>query len=202
MRQRLFLSPPHMTGNEQCYIAEVFESNYIAPLGPMVTRFEQAICDYTQAPYSLATSSGTAALHLALRVSGISEGDVVLASTFTFIGSVSAILYQQAVPLFIDADAASWNLSPELLERAIARAPTPPKALIVTHLYGQCADMKRIMEICRLHNIIVIEDAAESLGATLAGRHTGTWGDFGVYSFNGNKILSTSGGARLCSRRI
>ncbi|WP_345970019.1 MULTISPECIES: DegT/DnrJ/EryC1/StrS family aminotransferase [Sulfurimonas] len=197
---RLFLSPPHMTGNEQRYIAEVFESNYIAPLGPMVTRFEQAICDYTQAPFALGTSSGTAALHLALRVSGIGEGDIVLASSFTFIGSVAAILYQQATPLFIDADAKSWNLSPELLELAIARAPKPPKALIVTHLYGQCAEMRRIMAICREHGIVVIEDAAESLGATLDGVHTGTWGDFGVYSFNGNKILSTSGGGMLVSK--
>ncbi|WP_345985410.1 aminotransferase class V-fold PLP-dependent enzyme [Sulfurimonas sp. HSL-1656] len=200
MNGRLFLSPPHMTGNEQRYIAEVFESNYIAPLGPMVTRFEQAICDYTQAPYALGTSSGTAALHLALRVSGIGEGDIVLASSFTFIGSVAAILYQHATPLFIDADMASWNLSPELLESAIARSPKPPKALIVTHLYGQCAEMRRIMEICRRHGIVVIEDAAESLGATLDGIHTGTWGDFGVYSFNGNKILSTSGGGMLVAK--
>ncbi|WP_283949353.1 DegT/DnrJ/EryC1/StrS family aminotransferase [Thiomicrolovo sulfuroxydans] len=197
---RLFLSPPHMTGNEQRYIAEVFESNYIAPLGPMVTRFEQAICDYTQAPFALGTSSGTAALHLALRVSGIGEGDIVLASSFTFIGSVAAILYQQATPLFIDAEAKSWNLSPELLETAIAQAPKMPKALIVTHLYGQCAEMRRIMAICRQHGIVVIEDAAESLGATLDGVHTGTWGDFGVYSFNGNKILSTSGGGMLVAK--
>lgn len=200
MSERLFLSPPHMTGNEQRYIAEVFESNYIAPLGPMVTRFEHAICDHTQAPYALGTSSGTAGLHLALRVSGVGEGDIVLASSFTFIGSIAAILYQQATPWFIDADAASWNLSPELLEHAIAQAPKMPKALIVTHLYGQCAEMRRIMEICRGHDIVVIEDAAESLGATLDGQHTGTWGDFGVYSFNGNKILSTSGGGMLVAK--
>jgi UDP-N-acetylbacillosamine transaminase len=186
-----------MSGKEQDYIAEVFESNYIAPLGPMVTRFEQAVCDYTGAPYALATSSGTAALHLALRVSGIGKDDIVLASTFTFIGSIASILYQQAVPYFIDADTKSWNLDPELLRAAIEEAPRPPKALIVTHLYGQCADMRQIMKICREHGIIVIEDAAESLGATLDGTHTGTWGDFGVYSFNGNKILSTSGGGML-----
>lgn len=197
MSERLFLSPPHMSGKEQAYIADVFESNYIAPLGPMVTRFEQAVCDYTGAAHALATSSGTAALHLALRVSGIGKDDIVLASSFTFIGSVSAILYQQATPWFIDAEAKSWNLDPALLEKAIASAPRPPKALIVTHLYGQCADMRAIMKICRAHGIIVIEDAAESLGATLDGVHTGVWGDFGIYSFNGNKILSTSGGGML-----
>ena len=189
-----------MSGKEQDYIAEVFESNYIAPLGPMVTRFEEAVCSYTGAPYALATSSGTAALHLALRVSGIGKDDIVLASTFTFIGSIASILYQQAIPYFIDADRKSWNLDPELLKAAIARAPRPPKALIVTHLYGQCADMRQITEICREHDIVVIEDAAESLGATLDGIHTGTWGDFGVYSFNGNKILSTSGGGMLVGR--
>lgn len=200
MSGRLFLSPPHMSGKEQAYIAEVFESNYIAPLGPMVTRFEEAVCTYTGAPFALATSSGTAALHLALRVCGIGRDDIVLASSFTFIGSVSSILYQQATPWFIDADHASWNLDPALLEAAIASAPRPPKALIVTHLYGQCADMRRIMTICRRHGIIVIEDAAESLGATLDGIHTGLWGDFGIFSFNGNKILSTSGGGMLVGK--
>lgn len=200
MSERLFLSPPHMSGNEQAYIAEVFESNYIAPLGPMVTRFEEAVKETTGAPYAVATSSGTAALHLALRVIGVSEGDIVLASSFTFVGSVSAILYQQAEPFFVDSDATSWNLSPALLQKAIAASPKPPKALIVTHLYGQCADMRAIMRICDAHGIVVIEDAAESLGATLDGRHIGTWGHFGIYSFNGNKILSTSGGGMLVGR--
>ena len=200
MSERLFLSPPHMSGREQAYIAEVFESNYIAPLGPMVERFEQAVCDYTGAPYALATSSGTAALHLALRVSGVGEGDIVLASSFTFIGSVSSVLYQQAVPYFIDSDETSWNLNPVLLQRAIDNAPKPPKALIVTHLYGQCADMREIMRICRAYDIVVIEDAAESLGAPLDGVAPGIWGDLGVYSFNGNKILSTSGGGMLAGK--
>ena len=200
MSERLFLSPPHMSGKEQAYIAEVFESNYIAPLGPMVNRFEQAVCDYTGAPHALATSSGTAALHLALRVGGVGKDDIVLASSFTFIGSVSSVLYQQAVPYFIDSDETSWNLDPYLLQEAIDTAPKPPKALIVTHLYGQCADMRKIMQICRAHDIVVIEDAAESLGATLDGKHTGLWGDFGVYSFNGNKILSTSGGGMLVGK--
>lgn len=188
-----------MSGQEQAYIAEAFESNYVAPLGPFVERFEQSICDYTQAPFALATSSGTAAIHLALRVLGIGEGDIVLASSFTFIGSVAPILYQNATPLFIDSQEQSWNLDPLLLEKAIETAPKKPKALIVTHLYGQCADIESIAGICKAHGIAIIEDAAESLGATCEGRQSGTFGTFGIYSFNGNKILTTSGGGMLVS---
>lgn len=196
---RLFLSPPHMSGREQEYIAQVFESNYIAPLGPMVDRFEQSVCEYTHTPNALALSSATAAIHLALRVLGIGAGDIVLASSFTFIGSIAPILYQNAIPLFIDSDATSWNLDPMLLETAIANAPKKPKALILTHLYGQCADLKTISDICAHHDIALIEDAAESLGATYTQQHTGTFGTFGIYSFNGNKILTTSGGGMLVS---
>ena len=198
MHKRLFLSPPHMSGKEQEYIAHVFESNYIAPLGEYVDRFEAMVCDYTGSQYALATNTATAALHLALRVLGVGAGDYVLASSFTFIGSVNAILYQQATPIFVDADA-SWNLSPVLLKEAISQAPVKPKALIVTHLYGQMADMGAIMEMCREEGIYVVEDAAESLGASLGGRQSGTFGDLGVYSFNGNKILTTSGGGMLVS---
>jgi len=187
-----------MSGKEQQYIAEVFESNYIAPLGAFVDRFEKSVCSYTGIKYALATNTATASLHLALRVLGIGEGDYVLASTFTFIGSVNAILYQCAKPIFIDSDE-SWNLSPLLLQEAIDRAPKKPKALIVTHLYGQMAKMDEIMKICQSEGIYVIEDAAESLGATLHGRQSGTFGDMGVFSFNGNKILSTSGGGMLIS---
>ncbi len=196
---RLFLSPPHMSGREQEYIASAFESNYIAPVGPMVDEFEQTIRSATHAPNALALSSATAALHLALRVLGITEGDIVLASSFTFIGSISPILYQNATPFFIDSDTASWNLDPQLLEEAIRNAPKKPKALIVTHLYGQCADLEKIIQICDVHGIHLIEDAAESLGATYGGRQSGTFGIFGVYSFNGNKILTTSGGGMLVS---
>ena len=195
---RIFLSPPHMSGKEQQYIAEVFESNYIAPLGAFVDRFEESIKEYTGTKHALATNTATAALHLALRVLGVGAGDYVLASTFTFIGSVNAILYQNAIPVFVDSDE-SWNLSPKLLKEAIVQAPKKPKALIVTHLYGQMAKMDEIMEICRQEGIYVIEDAAESLGATLNDRQSGTFADMGVYSFNGNKILSTSGGGMLLS---
>ena len=197
--KRIFLSPPHMTGREQEYITEVFKSNYIAPLGEFVDRFEQSICDYTGASYALATINGTSAIHLALRVLGIKEGDIVLASSFTFIGSVSPILYQNASPYFIDSDKKSWNISPTRLKKAIEESPKKPKALILTHLYGQCADIKKIAAICKEHDIYLIEDAAESLGARFTGKHTGTFGDMGVYSFNGNKILTTSGGGMLVS---
>jgi len=187
-----------MSGKEQQYIAEVFESNYIAPLGAFVDRFEASVCDYTGAKYALATNTATAALHLALRVLGVGSGDYVLASSFTFIGSVNAILYQNAVPIFVDSDE-SWNLSPVLLKQAIAQSPKKPKALIVTHLYGQMAKIDEIAAICREEGIYLIEDAAESLGASYHGQQSGTLGDMGVYSFNGNKILSTSGGGMLVS---
>lgn len=196
---RLFLSPPHMSGREQEYISQAFESNYIAPLGPMVDRFEQSIRDYTRVPHSLALSSATAALHLALRVLGVGAGDVVLASTFTFIGSIAPILYQNAIPVFIDSDTVSWNLNPSLIEEAINASPKKPKALILTHLYGQCADLEKIIALCDLHGIALIEDAAESLGALYHAKQTGTFGTLGVYSFNGNKILTTSGGGMLVS---
>jgi len=199
MSKRIFLSAPHMSGKEQEYIAEVFKSNYIAPLGAFVDRFEESIINYTGAKNALATTSGTAALHLALRVLGVGEGDDVLASTFTFIGSVNAILYQNANPVFIDSDKESWNLSPKLLNKYLLECEKKPKALIVTHLYGMCADIEKIADICKTHGVYLIEDAAESLGATFGGKHSGTFGDFGVYSFNGNKILTTSGGGMLVS---
>ena len=195
---RLFLSPPHMGSNEQKYINEVFKSNYIAPLGEFVDKFEDSIRNYTGAKYALATSSGTAAIHLALRVLGVKEGDIVLASSFTFIGSVVPILYQNATPVFIDSDE-SWNLSPKLLKKAIKDLPNKPKALIVTHLYGQMAKIQEIADICKENKIYLIEDAAESLGATYKDKQSGTFGDFGIYSFNGNKIITTSGGGMLIS---
>jgi len=199
MKERIFLSAPHMSGNELKYINKVFESNYIAPLGEYVNKFEESIKSYTAIPNALAVNSATSALHLALRILDIKEGDDVLASTFTFIGSVSAILYQKANPVFIDSDEASWNISPLLLEEYLESCEKKPKALILTHLYGMSADIENIATICKKHNVYLIEDAAESLGATFNGKHTGTFGEFGVYSFNGNKILTTSGGGMLVS---
>ena len=188
-----------MSGNEQKYIDEVFKSNYIAPLGEYVNKFEESIINYTKSQNALAVTSGTAAIHLALKVLGIDRGDEVLASTFTFIGSVTPILFQGAAPVFIDSDEKSWNLDPNLLEEYLKNCDKKPKALIVTHLYGQSADIEKIAEICKEYEIYLIEDAAESLGATYNGKHSGTFGDFGIYSFNGNKILTTSGGGMLVS---
>ncbi len=195
---RIFLSPPHMSGKEQQYIAEVFESNYIAPLGEFVNRFEESIKRYTGTANALALSSATAGLHLALRVLGVGEGDYVLVSSFTFIGSVSAILYQNAKPIFVDSDE-SWNISPELLKEAIRTAPKKPKVLIITHLYGQLCKLDEIITICKEEGIYLIEDAAESLGGSYHGIQSGILGDMGVYSFNGNKILTTSSGGMLVS---
>ena len=198
--QRIFLSPPHMSGKEQEYINEVFKSNYIAPLGKYVNKFEASVSSYAGAPDALALNSGTSAIHLALRVLGIGAADVVLASTFTFMASVSPILYQGATPVFVDSDE-SWNLSPELLKKAIANSPKKPKALVVTHLYGQAAKMKEICEICEQENIAVVEDAAEALGGFLNGKALGTFGRLGAYSFNGNKIITTSGGGMLVGEK-
>ena len=188
-----------MSGNELKYIEKVFESNYIAPLGEYVNKFEDSIKDYTGTQNALAVTNGTAALHLSLRILGIGKDDDVLASTFTFIGSINAIIYQGANPVFIDSDKESWNLSPKLLNKYLVECEKKPKALILTHLYGMSADTEKITEICKLHGVYLIEDAAESLGATFKGKHTGTFGEFGVYSFNGNKILTTSGGGMLVS---
>ena len=198
--QRIFLSPPHMSGKEQEYINEVFKSNYIAPLGEYVNKFEASVSSYAGAPDALALNSGTSAIHLALRVLGIGAADVVLASTFTFMASVSPILYQGATPVFVDSDE-SWNLSPELLKKAIANSPKKPKALVVTHLYGQAAKMKEVCEICEQENIAVVEDAAEALGGFLSGKALGTFGRLGAYSFNGNKIITTSGGGMLVGEK-
>ncbi len=194
---RFFLSPPHMSGKEQTYIAQAFESNYIAPLGEFVNRFEDAIKDYAGVSNALALNSGTAALHLALRVAGIDEGDAVLASSLTFIGSVVPLKYLKATPIFIDSDE-HFNMDVNLLKRAILE--NKPKALILTHLYGNAAKIDEIVALCKENKIILIEDAAEALGSTFDGRALGSFGDFGVYSFNGNKILTCGGGGMLIGK--
>ncbi|MCX7760512.1 MAG: aminotransferase class I/II-fold pyridoxal phosphate-dependent enzyme [Hydrogenothermaceae bacterium] len=197
MKHKIYLSPPYQSGKELEYIKEAIESNYIAPVGEFIDKFEGAICEYTGAKYAVGVSSGTSAIHLALRVLGIKAGDVVLASTFTFIGSVAPILYQNAEPVFIDSDYKSWNIDPNLLEDAIKnliKIGKIPKVLILTHIYGQPADMDAIVSICDRYNIKLIEDAAEALGATYKEKYVGTFGEVGIYSFNGNKIITTSGG--------
>lgn len=196
---KFFLSPPHMSGTELAYIKEVFDSNYIAPLGEFVNRFEKSIKAYTDAPNALALNSATAALHLALRVAGVKSGDIVLASSFTFIASVAPIKYLGAKPVFIDSDE-TYNIDVNLLKKAIKESEKKPKALILTHLYGNAAKMKELVKICKKHKIILIEDAAEALGSFYEGKALGTFGEFGVYSFNGNKIITTSGGGMLVGK--
>ncbi|MET42182.1 UDP-N-acetylbacillosamine transaminase [Campylobacter coli] len=196
---RFFLSPPHMGGNELKYIEEVFKSNYIAPLGEFVNRFEESVKDYAQCENALALNSATAALHLALRVAGVEQDDIVLASSFTFIASVAPICYLKAKPVFIDCDE-TFNIDIDLLKLAIKESEKKPKALILTHLYGNAAKMDEIVQICVKENIILIEDAAEALGSFYKGRALGTFGEFGAYSYNGNKIITTSGGGMLIGK--
>jgi len=199
---RLYLSPPHMSGEEMRFVQDVFAQNWIAPVGPDVTAFESEICAITGTRHAVAVSSGTAALHLALIALGIGPGDEVLCSTFTFAASANPIVYQGATPVFVDSDTQSWNMDPELLREAIIDRigrGKRPKAVVVVDLYGQCADYERIESVCREFDIALIEDAAEALGATYRGTSAGSFGTCGVFSFNGNKIITTSGGGMLVS---
>lgn len=201
-QERIYLSPPHMSGNEQTYITEAFESNWIAPLGPNVDAFEEEIAKYVGVKGAVAVSSGTAAIHLALSLLGINVGDQVFCSTLTFVASANPIIYQNAIPVFIDSEPETWNMSPQALQRALEKSMldgTLPKAVIVVNLYGQSAKMDEITSICHEFNVPIIEDAAESLGSTYKGKYSGTFGKFGIYSFNGNKIITTSGGGMLVS---
>lgn len=197
MNQRIYLSSPHMCGKEQEYVNEAFATNWIAPLGPHVNGFEEDVATYVGTSAAAALSSGTGALHLALIGLGVGAGDTVFCSTLTFSASANPIIYQNATPVFIDCEPETWNMSPIALEKAFKEHK--PKAVIVVHLYGQPAKMDEIMAICKRYNVPVIEDAAESLGATYKGQQTGTFGQFGVFSFNGNKIITTSGGGMLVS---
>ena len=194
----IFLASPHMSeeGYEQAYVKEAFDTNWIAPLGKNVNEFEKELAARVGAEDAAALSSGTAAIHLALKAAGIKEGDIVFCQDLTFSATANPIIYEKAVPVFIDSDYETWNMSPEALEQAFEKYPGV-KAVMPVHLYGLPANMERIMEICRRHGVPVIEDAAESLGTDYHGRHTGTFGDYGVFSFNGNKIITTSGGGML-----
>lgn len=202
MTERIFLSPPHMGGRELDLIREAFDSNYIAPLGPMVNAFEAAFAHFVGRRYAVALACGTAAMHLAMRNLGIGPGDEVFASTLTFIGSVSSIVFQGARPVFIDADAETWNMDPDLLEDELAqcaRYRRLPKAVVPTDLYGQCVDMDRIVSICDRYGVPVVADSAEALGATYKGAPAGAGAMAAVYSFNGNKIITTAGGGMLAA---
>lgn len=198
--KRIYLSAPHMSGHEQDYIKEAFETNWIAPLGPNVDAFEQAMVEYSGAKAAAALSAGTAAIHLAFILLDVKPGDTVFCSSLTFSASANPICYQGATPVFIDCDEDTWTMSPVALERAFQAAVAKgkmPKAVIVVNLYGQSCDMEPILEIAERYNVPVVEDAAESLGSTYKGKKCGTLGKFGIYSFNGNKIITTSGGGML-----
>lgn len=216
--KRIFLSPPHMGGEEMRFVREAFESNYIAPLGPQVDAFEQEFIEKSGIRYAVAVSSGTAAIHLALRNLGIGPGDEVFASTLTFIGSVTPILFLGAAPVFIDSNRTSWNMDPDLLAEELEHCRKRgrlPKAVVPTDLYGQCADLNRILDACRPYGIPVVVDAAEALGAKYKRStentgssthrnkrewvHAGVGAKAAVFSFNGNKIITTSGGGMLAS---
>lgn len=202
-RDKVWLSSPHMGGDEAKFVTEAFETNWVSPVGPHINAFEEALATYNKIPHCAALSSGTAAIHLALIMLDVKPGDEVICSSFTFSGSCNPIAYQGATPVFIDSEASTWNMDPALLDEAIAdrrrKTGRKPKAIIAVHLYGTPARIEDIMAVARRHEIPVIEDAAEALGATYKGKPLGTFGDLGIYSFNGNKIITTSGGGALVS---
>lgn len=200
--KRIYLSPPHMGPDEIELVRDVFASNWIAPLGPHVDAFEQEFCRRVGVAHSVALSSGTAAIHLALRMLGLRPGEEVFCSTLTFIATANPVVYEGGRPVFIDSDPATWNIDPALLEEELGQAAARgklPRAVIAVDLYGQAADYDRITAACARYDVPLIEDAAEALGATYKGRNAGTFGRIGIFSFNGNKIITTSGGGMLVS---
>ena len=199
LHKKIYLSPPHLNGKEIDFIKDAIDSNWIAPLGPHVDAFESEVADYVGVKQAAALSSGTAALHLALEMLGVQKGDHVFCSDLTFVASANAIRYLNAIPVFIDAEPTSWNMSPSALEKAFESVL--PKAVIVTDIYGQSADYKLIAEICDKHQTPIIEDAAESLGAEYNRKKCGSFGEMAILSFNGNKIITTSGGGMLLTDR-
>jgi dTDP-4-amino-4,6-dideoxygalactose transaminase len=196
---RIYLSSPHMSdeGYEMQYIKEAFDTNWVAPLGANVDSFEQELAVKVGIKHAAALSTGTAAIHMALKAVGVGKGDIVFCPSLTFSATANPIIYQNATPVFIDSDYKTWNMCPKALAEAFNRYT--PKAVIVVHLYGLSADIDPIKELCDKHGAVLIEDAAESLGAYYKGKHTGTFGDYGIFSFNGNKIITTSGGGMLIS---
>ncbi len=202
MNEKIWLSPPHMGGKEEKYVEDVFASNWIAPIGPYVDQFEKMLANYNEVQHVAALSSGTAAIHLALIILGVQPGDEVICSSFTFAASANPIYYLGAHPVLVDSEPETWNMDPELLKKAIEsriRSGQKPKAIVLVYLYGMPAMIDEILDIAREYNIPVVEDAAEALGSTYKGRKLGSFGDIGVYSFNGNKIITTSGGGALVS---
>ena len=198
MAKRIYLSSPTMHGEELQFVNEAFDTNWVAPLGPHVNAFEKELAAYVNTGHAAALSAGTAAIHLALKLAGVKAGDTVFASTLTFSATCNPICYEGAKPVFIDAEPDTWNMSPDALRRAFEKYPQT-KVVIVANLYGVPAKLNEILEICEEYGAILIEDAAESLGATYKGKQTGTFGKYGIFSFNGNKIITTSGGGMLVS---
>ena len=198
-KKKIFLSSPTMHGEERKFVEEAFDTNWVAPLGPNVNAFEKEMEEYTGCGYAAALSAGTAAIHLALRLIGIQPGDVVFSSDLTFSATCNPICYEKGTPVFIDAEEDTWNMDPKALEKAFEKYPGA-KAVICAHLYGTPAKIDEIRAICDAHHVPLIEDAAESLSSTFRGKMTGTFGDYGIFSFNGNKIITTSGGGMLVSR--
>ncbi len=200
MDERIFLSSPHMSdeGYEQHFVKEAFDTNWIAPLGTNVDGFESELAAKVRSKAAAALTSGTAAIHLALKAAGVEKDDIVFCSTLTFSATANPIIYQNAIPVFIDSDYETWNMCPKALEEAFEKYPQV-KAVLLVHLYGLSADMDQITALCKKYNVALIEDAAESLGTYYKGQHTGTFGDYGIFSFNGNKIITTSGGGMLVS---
>lgn len=200
---RIWLSSPHLGEEESAFVEEAFRTNWIAPLGPHVDGFERELAAHVGIGHAAAVSSGTAAIHLGLILLDVKPGDTVFCSSLTFVGSANPMLYCGAKPVFIDSEPATWNMSPAALERAFEAAKAQgrmPKAVVIVNLYGQSADMDALLPICERHGVPVLEDAAESLGAFYKGRPSGTFGRVGIYSFNGNKIITTSGGGMLVSQ--
>ena len=200
MNKKIFLASPHMSdeGYEKEYIKEAFDTNWVAPLGENVNKFEEELANYVGTKTAAALSAGTAAIHMAFKALDLKQGDIVFCSTLTFSATVNPIIYQNATPVFIDSERESWNMDPKALEKAFEKYPNP-KAVIIVHLYGTPAKIDEIKAICEKHNVPLVEDAAESLGATYKGKQTGTFGKYGAFSFNGNKIITTSGGGMLVS---
>lgn len=196
---KIYLASPHMSdeGYEQMFVKEAFDTNWVAPLGENVNKFEEEVADYVKTKSAAALASGTSAIHLGLKALGVKKGDIVFCQSLTFSATCNPIIYEDATPVFIDSEPDTWNMSPKALEKAFEKYT--PKAVVIVHLYGHAAKMDEIMEICNKHNVPVLEDAAESLGTTYKGKFTGTFGKFGVFSFNGNKIITTSGGGMLVS---
>jgi dTDP-4-amino-4,6-dideoxygalactose transaminase len=204
MKNKIWLSSPHMGGHEMKYVQEAYDTNWVAPLGPNVSRFEQDIVNYTGSTAATVLNSGTSALHLSLILLGVKSGDEVLCSSFTFSASANPIVYQGALPVFVDSEIETWNMCPELLEISILdriNKGKTPKAILLVHLYGMPSKMDEIIKVSTKYGIPIIEDAAEALGSTYHGKSMGTFGELGVYSFNGNKIITTSGGGALVSSK-